>query len=560
MIDKRKAAALVKNLGIDVTFFGKLTPEQAVQYLEKQVRMMRGILHPDRGASSQKFVAYSELAEIVDALDPNEIHQACRMADSKKVQIAQLEKSLESEHRQTDQEVRNLLRRFVLNQYRQSLEDIAADKFLVLANPHSAYGNEHMLSTRVLFRSPWFTDKVRQENKMRLREGRRQADSEISTLLDSVSGVGERMKYYRSRIEEIKTQQRRMKRMSEAGLREYIHEHFTQALSHLKAGHEKGDELAREYEWYSGEIQYRERILESKGKTLGTGEMQKLEDEKNALLMQRRSIYRILMECVPFEVQDAFIDARALLKSEGSYIGSQAKRGELIAMFNGVCNRVIKKNNRRLKKAGEEINAKKRRIQEFRHARDSLAGKSYTHISPQSSAKEVFSFYVSHLNGAQRELFFARNWQRPGSGSDQLVFYPVSVVYIDARLTLWYHNMRGMGEDIPPQEQFQRTDRNLVAIVDHMTPFFSRGMGTAKMVTGQIDSQYGDVVPEEAIIESGTFKNFVTEAKRGALVLSSERVAGGLIYRVEGSVASRFFTDRDKPEVIPNIAISNYFR
>jgi len=362
MTNEKRLVNLIRKIGIDPKFFGNLPLSVAREFLKKYLSSLNKVYHPDTYISSGKkpdninriFSDFVNIKEILNSINIIYIYTACKSdgATSKDGEIRELEDFVESKQHKFDKKMNEILSGFVLNQYSHKLQEVCSERYLLMSSPHQLFGND-VLSVDTLFNSDWFLQRVDTENERMTKEEKKRLEEIIGEIEKKLDIKKKNKDYHESRIKEIQELSSRLQKLSEEEIQNELYKIYLGERERIISHSEDSRRLLDEYETLDAEINH----------SLNIGQISHINDDlepinKNRNLAKshaRRTgeIKNELLESLPFELNDRFIDCRRLLRK----FNSSQRDNENVPNNLGVeINKLVEKNNRRRFMAEREIN------------------------------------------------------------------------------------------------------------------------------------------------------------------------------------------------------------
>ena len=362
MTNEKRLVNLIRKIGIDPKFFGNLPLSVAREFLKKYLSSLNKVYHPDTYISSGKkpdninriFSDFVNIKEILNSINIIYIYTACKSdgATSKDGEIRELEDFVESKQHKFDKKMNEILSGFVLNQYSHKLQEVYSERYLLMSSPHQLFGHD-VLSVDTLFNSDWFLQRVDTENERMTKEEKKRLEEIIGEIEKKLDIKKKNKDYHESRIKEIQELSSRLQKLSEEEIQNELYKIYLGERERIISHSEDSRRLLDEYETLDAEINH----------SLNIGQISHINDDlepinKNRNLAKshaRRTgeIKNELLESLPFELNDRFIDCRRLLRK----FNSSQRDNENVPNNLGVeINKLVEKNNRRRFMAEREIN------------------------------------------------------------------------------------------------------------------------------------------------------------------------------------------------------------
>ena len=119
---------------------------------------------------------------------------------------------------------------------------------------------------------------------------------------------------------------------------------------------------------------------------------------------------------------------------------------------------------------------------------------------------------------------------------------PLSLIYIDDKLSIHYFNVSGTEQSFPLLKDFKSTNRQIAGLLPTIADIRSYMLikGNFAYLSGDISRKIKDeIIPVDVILNSGCYEKLATTPERKFFILSAEPSEGRELYRIEGEIASQ---------------------
>jgi len=552
---------LLKNCGFPIEFIAKFkTFKHAEPFIKSLMRQIPALIHEDKIETPVYFSQIYPKIALIKEEGAGRVYHTCK--DFAKESLSGLE-DFPDQDKPSELQIKNL-ESFVLGQYWDKLRGISSNKYLLIHSPNpNLYENAFFLNIPTLFKNNFFIESVEEENRIRKNDLTKDYSDSIKNLENEIEGLNEKKDHLIERNRNVSELVLKLKIKKENEIEEILGQNYISVRDFL---FENFDEEIKNLiiQWETYSIEFGDKFGKHfiKKRLYNDKDIEEKNGERSKHGLLRTMINERLLKSLKDyseDIKDEFIDARQMLIRFCNHFYGEVETniGDLL---DNEGEKIINRNKNKINNIeknldgfNSQIDAEKRKINDFENFEP-----IELFLNKKSKPITLFKFYYSQLNITDKKYFLGRQL----IDTDPVSFDPLTLLKIDNNGHIFFQNIEQIENTAFLSKNFEETNRRIVAVLNlnkyerHMVE--KENMNRFR-IKGKIESQEGYISPVN-ILESEVYTSFTTDLMTSNSLLSAEETKNGLIYRIEGKVASNFFENILEPDLLDSSKTFRYVK